>query len=134
MRNINSTHLYNWFEEVWNKGQRNAIANLLTEEFVSHGLGVDGQYNGINGFLEFYDDFRRQFANVHVDIEAVLGDEDMESAFCRVTATHIESGKEVTFSGIAMAKIKDGKIEQAWNSYDFLTMYQQLGHSLTPPQ
>ena len=54
----------------------------------------------------------------------------MESALTDVTAVHIPSGKEVRFSGICTVRIKDGRILEAWNHYDFLGMYQQLGFQL----
>ena len=31
-----------------------------------------------------------------------------------------------------MVRVEGGKIAEAWNHYDFLDMYQQLGQVLTP--
>jgi predicted ester cyclase len=33
----------------------------------------------------------------------------------------------VQFSGIAIVRIKDGKIAEAWNQFDFMEMNKQLG-------
>ena len=55
----------------------------------------------------------------------------MQTARTTVSAIHTETGKDVKFMGMCMIKIEDGKIAQAWNNYDFLNLYQQLGQQLT---
>ena len=34
---------------------------------------------------------------------------------------------QVEITGIAIVRIKDGKIVEAWNNFDFMTMNRQLG-------
>jgi|ERR1043165_3459210 predicted ester cyclase len=131
MRNIKTTLLFRWFQEVWNESKKDSIDKLLTKDVIAHGLGPDGQLQGIESFKNFYDDFRNQLKNIHVHIEDVICQDDIETALCKVTAVDEASGKEIKFSGICMAKIENGKIAQAWNYYDFLKMYQQLGFVLT---
>ena len=36
-----------------------------------------------------------------------------------------------SFTGMCIARIKDGKIAEGWNNFDFLSMYQQLGMQLS---
>jgi predicted ester cyclase len=33
-----------------------------------------------------------------------------------------------------MVRVKDGKIAEAWNHYDFLNLNQQLGQTLAPQE
>jgi predicted ester cyclase len=33
----------------------------------------------------------------------------------------------VEITGIAIVRVADGKIVEAWNNFDFLTMHRQLG-------
>jgi predicted ester cyclase len=131
MRNAKSTLLNRWFDEVWNNGNKDALDELLAEDVIAHGLYPEGHPQGIASFKLFYDDFRSQLGNIHVTVEDVIAQDDIESALCNVTATHIPSGKQVSFGGSCYAKIKDGKIVQAWNNFDFLKMYQQIGLELT---
>ena len=49
-------------------------------------------------------------------------------------ATHTGEGigitptdKPVEFTGMTMVRVKDGKIVEAWNNFDFMAMFQQLG-------
>ena len=68
----------------------------------------------------------------YADGTIFLIQDDMESARTIVNAIHTATGKNVSFTGICMVRVQDGKIAEAWNNYDFLNMYQQLGQNLTP--
>jgi predicted ester cyclase len=35
-------------------------------------------------------------------------------------------GNEVEFSGVTIARLRDGKIAEAWNYFDFASMYKQM--------
>ena len=35
--------------------------------------------------------------------------------------------KPVDFWGMTMVRVRDGKIVEAWNTFDFLSFYQQIG-------
>jgi hypothetical protein len=39
----------------------------------------------------------------------------------------------VEFDGVVMALVRDGRIVEAWNCFDFLSMYQQIGWVNNPP-
>jgi len=130
MRNSKSTLLYKWFNEVWNDDNENAIEKLMTKDSYAHGILAEGQPKGAEGFKLFYNGFRSQFHNVKIDIDDVISQDDVESARTTVHAVHTATGKGVTFSGICMVRVQDGKIAEAWNNYDFLSMYEQIGQKL----
>jgi predicted ester cyclase len=134
MRNKQSSLLYKWFDEVWNKDDEHAIDRLMSEASPAKGIIADDQPKGAAGFKIFFNDFRSQFHDIKIDVEDVIAEDDMESARTSVSAVHTASGKPVNFSGMCMAKLADGKIAEAWNNYDFLTLYQQLGQKLTPSE
>ena len=134
MRNVQSTLLYQWFDEVWNKNDENAIDKLMTNDSRAHGIVTEDQPRGAEGFKLFFKDFNSQFHNIKIDVEDVISQDDMESARTTVNAIHTESKKAVIFSGICMVRVADGKIAEAWNNYDFLNLYQQLGQKLTPTE
>jgi len=134
MRNVQTTLLYKWFDEVWNKGDENAIDKLMTNDSDAHGIIREDQPKGAEGFKIFFNDFRKQFHDIKIDVEDVISQDDIESARTTVNAIHTESKKPVIFSGMCMVRIADGKIAKAWNNYDFLNLYQQLGQKLTPTE
>lgn len=130
MRNAQSTLLYRWFDEVWNKGDESAIDKFLAHDTRAHGIVAADQPGGAEGFKVFFRAFRDQFHDIRVDVKEVIGQDDMESARTDVSATHVLSGRPVKFTGMCMARIADGKIAEAWNNYDFLDMHLQTGQKL----
>ncbi len=132
MREAKSTVLYKWFNDVWNNDDETAIEKLMTDDSFAHGIVPENPIKGAEGFKSFFKEFRSQFKDINIEIEDVIAQDDMESARTIVDATHTETGNKVRFSGICMIRVKDGKIAEAWNNYDFLNMHQQLGQKLTP--
>jgi predicted ester cyclase len=42
--------------------------------------------------------------------------------------------RDVAFTGMLLVEVEEGKITKAWNEFDFLNMYRQLGaFSLVDP-
>jgi predicted ester cyclase len=39
----------------------------------------------------------------------------------------LPTNKPVEFTGLTIVKVKDGKIVEAWNQFDFMKMYTQIG-------
>ncbi len=130
MRDLKSTLSYRWFQEVWNEGREDLIDELMSQKSIVHGI-AEGQTKGAEGFKSFYRDFKSQFHDIRVDFQDALSQDNMECALTHVTATHKETGKKVSFSGLCMVRYEEGKIAEAWNHYDFLSMHQQLGRVLT---
>ena len=130
MRNTQTTLLYRWFDEVWNSGDKNAIDILLAPDLEIHGLVMQPGQKGAEGFKSFYDSFKSEFHNIVVNVEDSISEDDVQAVRTTVNATHTASNKDVAFTGICMARIENGKIAEAWNNFDFLEMYQQLGQSL----
>ena len=124
-----STQMHHWFEEVWNKGNEDAIPELLDENAVIHGLEIDPALKGPTAFRPFYSKFREAFPKVEVKLDHLIKTNDYEAAYCFVTAT-ADNGKTVKFNGIAIARYENGKLIEAWNAFDFLSMYTQLGLKL----
>ena len=119
-------------EEVWNNGREEAIDELLDADAVVHGL-EGANTPGPEGFKAFYRNFHQQFPRVHVEVEDAVSEEGYETVRCRVQAVSA-SGQEVDFNGMSFLKTNNGKITEAWNCFDFMTMYQQLGFRTLAPE
>lgn len=130
-----------WFEAVWNQGSSSAIDEMLAPDVVVHGL-KDAQGNAIRGsvaFREYHGAFRAAFPDLHVEVEDTIIEGDKVVSRCRVTATHLgpelgfaATGQRVEFTGMTIVRIADGRIAEAWNAFDFLGLFQQLGHAPIP--
>jgi len=125
-----------WFEEVWNQGRSDAIDELLASGGIVHGLSedTDNPIRGPEDFKPFHETFRGAFPDVAVAVEEIIAEGDMVAARCLVRANHAgdhlgvpASNAAVHFTGIAIVRIEDGKIVEAWNNFDFLQMNKQIG-------
>jgi len=132
MPNKNLTLTYRWFNEVWNNGRKTAIDELMDANTVVHGIeGITAP--GPEGFKVFYDSFKQQFPQVHVEVEDTVSEEGFEPSRCTVRAT-TANNQTVTFSGMTFLQVRDNKIVEAWNNFDFLSMYHQLGFKMASPE
>ena len=136
MSEENKALMRRWFEEVWNKGRAEAIPEMFADEGIAHGLSDDpaSPLRGPAGFLPFHTQFREAFPNIEVVVEDQLAEDDLVATRCSVRGKHTGDSlgfaatqSPVEFTGITITRIKDGKIVEAWNNFDFMKMYRQLG-------
>jgi steroid delta-isomerase-like uncharacterized protein len=134
------TLVHRWFEEVWNQGREDTIDELLTEDSIAHGLPgePDGDVRGPAAFKQFLRKFRTAFPDLRIDVEDCAVEGNKIAVRCVVTATHAgpgimsaPTGRSTRFAGMGFVYVKDGKFTDRWNTFDFLTMYRQLGMQLT---
>ena len=130
------TLLHKWFEEVWNQGSEKAIEELFAADGIAHGLN-DAEGNpvrGVEGFKALHRAFLSAYPDMKITVEDTVCEGDKIAARCTVKATHtgeglgvLPSDQPVEFTGLTIVKVKDGKIAEAWNEFDFMKMYSQVG-------
>jgi steroid delta-isomerase-like uncharacterized protein len=132
----NKRLLHRWFEEVWNKGRADAIEEMFAEDGIAHGLADEtgAPLRGTASFREFHKKFRGAFPDIVVTVEDTIAEGDKIAGRCSVRAVHAgdhlgfaATQKPMEITGLTMARIKDGKIVEAWNNFDFMSMFRQLG-------
>ena len=128
-----NSFLHRWFEEVWNNKSESAVDELLAEDGVGYGL-PGGEIRGPAAFKEYQRALISAYPDLRVHVEETITEGDKIAARCRVTGVHHGEGlglsatnKPVEFTGLCMVRVKDGKIVEAWNEFNFMEMYQQLG-------
>jgi len=136
MSEENKALVRRWFEEVWNKGRSEAIEEMFAADGIAHGLSDDSEklMQGPADFKPFHAAFRGAFPDVDIIVEDLIAEGDKVAARCSVRGKHsgdhlgvAASNAPVDFTGIAIVRIKDGKIVEAWNNFDFLRMNKQIG-------
>ena len=143
MSEENKALVRRWFEEVWNRGREDAIDEMFDVEGIARGLaGEGGELRGAEGYKPFFRQFRDAFPDIEVVVEDMVAEGDKVAARCSVRASHqsdtlgfAATQQPVAFEGIALVRIRDAKIVEAWNHFDFMGMYRQLGAlRLQPPE
>lgn len=132
----NKELLHRWFAEVWNKGRADAIQEMFAEDGIAHGLADESgaPLRGPANFKEFHTKFREAFPDVVVTVDDTVAEGDKVAARCSVRGKHTNdsfgvaaTNSPVEFTGITIVRIRDGKIVEAWNNFDFMKMYRQIG-------
>jgi steroid delta-isomerase-like uncharacterized protein len=130
------TLIHRWFEEVWNQRSEAAIDELFADDGVAHGLNdADGNpVRGCEAFKTLHRAFLAAYPDLHITVEDTVAEGDKIAARCTVRATHAGDGlgvaatnNPVEFTGLTIVRLKDGKIVEAWNEFDFMKMYGQVG-------
>ena len=132
MSGKNDKLIHRWFGEVWNKGNKDAIDEMMHPEINAYGLGPEPVI-GNEAFKGFYQSFQDTFSNIHVEVDKTFNDGNYNIAMCTVTAMDRKTGNPVKFTGTSVTHIKKGKIVKGWNYFDFLTMNLQMG-KINPEQ
>jgi len=132
----NKALLRRWFDEVWNEGRAEAIDEMFAEGGIAHGLSEvpETPLKGPGGFKPFHSTLRGAFPDIEVVVEDMIAEGDKVAARCSVRGKHsgdhlgiAASNAPVDFTGIAIVRIEDGKIVEAWNNFDFMRMNRQIG-------
>jgi steroid delta-isomerase-like uncharacterized protein len=120
-----------WFEEVWNKKRREAIAEMLAPDAVLHESGSDSV--GPEGFYPFFERLNAAFSEFHVAVEDTIveGNRLCVRWVCRCKHTGDGLGmpptqKNVQVTGISIMRIADGRMVEGWQNWDMLGMLQQI--------
>jgi steroid delta-isomerase-like uncharacterized protein len=136
MSEQNKALVKRWFEEVWNQGRADVIDELLVEDGIIHGLADQGgaPVHNRRAFQQFHGQFRGAFPDIVVNVEDMIAEGGKVVARRSVRGKHTgeslgfkATNAPVEFDGIAIVRVKDGKIVEAWNSFDFMKMNRQLG-------
>jgi steroid delta-isomerase-like uncharacterized protein len=136
----NKVLVYRWYEEVWNKKREAAIYEMLSPDVISYGLTDDPlqAVKGTEAFQKYWRAMIGVFPDIQVAVESTIAEDEKVVARCAVRATHLgkglglpPTGKKIHVTGVRIAIFKDGKVIEAWNNFDYLAVYRQLG--LLPP-
>ncbi len=119
-------------EEVWEKGDLDAIPDLCTEGSVLH--APDGDIVGHEALEAYSRAYLGAFPDLEYSIEDILAEGDRVAIRSRIRGTHRgefrgfpPTGRPFDAEGIAIARIENGRIAERWTSVDALGIVRQLG-------
>ena len=129
----NKTVLKRIYEEVFNKGNLAAVGELHAANFVLHGPG-GMELKGPAEVKEFVTAIRIAFPDVCMTVENMIAEGDYVAHRASVTGTHQgklrdipPTGKRVTATINTLSRFVGDKEAEAWQEFDTLSFYQQLG-------
>jgi steroid delta-isomerase-like uncharacterized protein len=122
-------------DEVWNQGNLAVIDELTAPNATFHDPSVPGgKFTGPEGMRQFVQIYRGAFPDVRITIDDQVVEGDKVVSRWTATGTHkgdlmglAPTQKRATVTGIDIDRYQDGKVVEAWTSYDMYGMLQQLG-------
>jgi len=115
-----------WFRRVWNELDTGAIDQLLAPDGVVHGFGA-APIRGPHGLHQFHRNFTDAFRSIRFEILHELQNGDLTALYLRATLTPRRGAQPLAFEGASFFRVGDGRILEAWNTWDFLGLVQGLG-------
>ena len=124
-----------WFEEVWNKGNLEAIDRLMAPDAIEHGLtnAKEDDARGPAAFKPFVTKFKEAFPDLRIEVEQTVCEGEFVVARCVVRGTHngeglgmLPSNRPIEITGMTMVRVRDGQMVEGWNNFDMQTLMAQI--------
>ena len=132
MAEENKNIVRRYYDDLWSKWDLAAVTELVSPDITFRGsLGITVQ--GREGFKDYVNMVRAAFPDFHNKIEELIAEGSKVVARLTYTGTHQgelfgipATGKRVTYSGVAIFLIADGKIKDGWVLGDTMGLKRQL--------
>ena len=122
-----------YYRDLWNKWDLE-VADEIIDPNISFRGSLNVATSGLEGFKKYVRLVRSAFPDFYNSIDDLIAEGDKVVARLSYRGIHrgelfgiAPTGKQVTYTGIAIFRIKGGKIVNGWVSGDTLGLLQQLG-------
>jgi predicted ester cyclase len=126
-----------FYEEVFNKKNLHVIDELCAPGFVDHSA-FPGQRPGSAGLKDVFGDYFNAFPDMSLTTHEMIAEGDIVVTRFTGHGTHsgplfgsAPTGKKVSFTGMDMIRIKDGKATEVWHEGNDVAVFIELG--IQPP-
>jgi predicted ester cyclase len=122
--------------EIWGEGRLEVADELYASNYVDHVTrGPEpGVVRGPEGLKQAVRLFRTAFPDLEYTIEQEMAEGDFVMARFSATGIHLgeflgaaPTGRPVTYTGVDINRIVDGRIVESWVHYDALGLLEQVG-------
>jgi predicted ester cyclase len=129
----NKALMHRVYEEGFSQNNLDVLDELIASDFTDHNPNP-GQGPGLEGLKQFISSMHTALPDLQVNVEDMIAEGDKVVARLRISGTHqgefmgiAPTGNQVTFTGIDILRIADGKVVEHWGNVDELGMLRQLG-------
>lgn len=123
-----------FYEEVWDAGNVDVAIEIFADDYERHDLRPGQAAPGGAGQATIAGEFRAAFPDLRMRVDLLLAEGDLVAARWTTEGTNTGSwggrpptGRHVTFAGVNIFRIRDGKVVELWNHRDDLGLMEQLG-------
>ena len=126
----NKAVVRSFIQQVFQKGRPEAVDDLVTSDFVSHGLPGSGP----DVMKQAIERVGLALSDATFDVHDVVAEGDLVAVRLDSTATQSgefmgmpATGKTYTIEELHLFRISDGRVAEHWHQMDAMGMMQQLG-------
>jgi len=117
--------LRTWGRRVWVERDEAAIDEMMLADTAARGLGMQVLVRP-EGFKQFHRAVCALLRDTDLVVDHHIEAEGWLAALCTFTGS-AHDGRKVAITGAIHARIAEGKIVEAYNHFDFLGLFAQLG-------
>ena len=121
-------------EELWNKGNLSVADELFAPNYEHHDASTLDFGRGPESEKKRATLYRTAFPDVRLMIEDIIAEGEIVMTRWSCRGTHkgdlsgiAPTGKQITISGVTIARLANGKMAEGWVNWDALGLMQQLG-------
>jgi len=118
--------------EIWHQQKFAVVEEIVAEDYVRH-LPGGQEVRGQKGYFEEHVKPNMAF-NWRFNMDLVIPKGDYVVVRYSNVGTDPATGKRIKGSSIVIHRLKDGKMVECWAEWDALSVFQQLGYQLVPPE
>lgn len=116
-----------WYNRVWVQADLDAVAEYFDVDALASGLMSDFAAE-LEDFQTLVPAILRLVRDVNVTLEDSMEDGDKAWARATLHAKAASTMEDVSISGQVMIRVKNGKIIEAHNHFDFIGFFEKLGN------
>jgi predicted ester cyclase len=134
MSKQNKTIVRRFYDEVMSRGNLGVLDEVVAEGFQDHGESLLGSPQGRDSLKQAVVRMHQSFPDMNVYIDDMIADGEMVGVQGTMRCTHqgefmhvAPTGNQLSWKGLAMFRVVDGKIVERWFNSDSLSILQQVG-------
>jgi predicted ester cyclase len=121
------------YQEIYNSNELDRLTEVVSEDLLTPNI-LPGIPHGLEGAKTAHRIMLAGFPDYQTIIEDMLAEGNKVAARIRMTGTHTgefmgvpPTGRQISYTGIYIARIANGKIVEHWGEEDGVSLLQQLG-------
>jgi predicted ester cyclase len=120
----NKAIVQHFWKEILNEGKTEKANEFVADDYVYHAPG-DHEIKGIEGFKKYMAWIHDSFPGAHFTVDDLIAEGDKVVSLYTIEGTH-KTNKPVSFQGVVISHIVDGKEVEVWDIFDRFTLALQL--------
>lgn len=117
--------LNNWYQRVWEQGDQDAIDEMFRPDTKAAGLLPDMRL-GPDDFKELVSMVQALVEEIRCQVIKAVEDGNWLAALVQINTTNSITGETASVSGQVMVRFEGDIMVEAYNSFDFLSFFEQM--------